>query len=65
MKGKNHFDHLEWWALKCRQDMENCQRQLTPFINAQIENANLFYRRLAKTKNGKQKIRELKLKSTG
>ncbi|MDO8633974.1 MAG: hypothetical protein Q7K34_01645 [archaeon] len=65
MKVKKLFDHIEWWALKCKQDMRNCQRQLTPFINAQIENANLFYQRLAKTKNGKQKIRELKLKPIG
>ncbi len=47
-------------AAYCKENMKECQQQLAPFINAQIENANEFYKRLAKTKNGKQKISQIK-----
>jgi hypothetical protein len=60
MRDKSHLEQIEKWALRCKQDMEECQKQLTPFINAQIENANQFYKRLAKTRKGKQKIMQLK-----
>jgi len=58
--GNSRMEHVEWWAKKCRQNMKECQRQVMPFIEAQIEMANDFYKRLAKTKGGMEKIRQLK-----
>lgn len=60
MKDKTHSEQIERWARYCKQNMKDCQRELTPFLNSQIENANAFYRRLAKTPGGKEKIRKLK-----
>jgi len=59
MKDKD-FDQIEFWAHKCRQNVKECQRQVNKFVNAQIEIANSFYKRLAKTRNGRQKIMQLK-----
>ncbi len=54
------LEHVEKWAFHCKNNIKECQKELTPFINAQIENANKFYKKLAKTKNGKEKIKKIK-----
>lgn len=56
MSDESRIEQVERWAKHCRRSMRECQRSLTPFVNAQIENANAFYRRLAKTRGGKRKI---------
>jgi hypothetical protein len=60
MKDKTHSEQLERWARHCKKNMKDCQRELTPFLNSQIESANAFYRRLARTPGGKEKIRKIK-----
>lgn len=57
---KKEFDFVEFWAQKCRQDMASCQKEVNRFNDAQIKIANDFYKRLAKTKSGREKILELK-----
>lgn len=59
-RDRSHLEQVERWARHCKRHMGECQRQLAPFINAQIENANRFYRRLAKTRGGKRKIMQIK-----
>jgi len=61
MAGKE-FDFVEFWAHKCRQNMQECLAETKPFINSQIENANKFYLKLAKTSQGRKKIKQLKMK---
>ncbi|MDD4083084.1 MAG: hypothetical protein PHD05_06880 [Sphaerochaetaceae bacterium] len=54
------MDFVEFWAKKCKEDMDSCLAQTTPFINSQILSANDFYLRLLKTPGGKEKIKLLK-----
>jgi len=60
MKENERMQTVERQALYCKAHMKECQQQLTPFVNAQIENANEFYKKLAKTKNGSKKLRQIK-----
>ena len=60
LNGKERLETVERQALYCKAHLKECQQQLTPFVNSQIENANEFYKRLAKTKNGTEKIRQIK-----
>ena len=62
MRDKTHAGFVEKWALYCKDNMKECQKVSAEFINAQIDNSNAFYKRLAKTKNGKQKITALRKK---
>ena len=60
MKGNERMQTVERQALYCKAHLKECQQQLTPLVNSQIENANEFYKRLAKTKNGVEKIKQIK-----
>jgi len=60
MKENLRMQTVERQAAHCKANMKDCQQQLAPFINSQIENANKFYEKLAKTKNGKEKIAKIK-----
>jgi len=60
MKEKTRLETVERQALYCKTHLRKCQQQVGQFTNAQIENANRFYKKLAKTKNGKQKIARIK-----
>ena len=46
MKANERLQTVERQAAYCKAHMRECQQQLAPFINAQIENANKFYKRL-------------------
>ena len=60
MKTNQRMQTVERQAAHCKANMKECQQQLAPFINSQIENAKKFYKKLAKTKKGKEKIRQIK-----
>ena len=60
MVDKQRMEFVEFWAEKCKKNMASCLAETTPFINSQIISANDFYKRLAQTPNGKEKIKELK-----
>ena len=57
---KKEFDFVEFWAKRCKQDMEKCRAEVIPFVNAQLDIANEFYSWLAKTQGGMEKIRKLR-----
>ncbi|MBN2251161.1 MAG: hypothetical protein JW724_03705 [Candidatus Altiarchaeota archaeon] len=61
MRDKTHNDHLERWAyyVKTHPGSEWI-RETKPFIDSQIIMANRFYARLAKEKNGPEKIRRIR-----
>ena len=54
------LQQVEQWARYCKNHMAICQQQLNPFIDSQLQLANDFYKRLAKTKDGIRKIRQIK-----
>ena len=60
MKESTRFSTVERQASYCKSHMQECQQQVNQFVNAQIETANQFYKNLSKTKNGKQKIAQIK-----
>ena len=61
MRDKSHDSQVKRWAEYCKADMKECQRQTTRLVNAQIENANKFYKRLSNMPKGKEKIAEIKM----
>ena len=54
------METVERQASYCKGHMQECRQQVAQFTNAQIENANQFYKKLAKTKNGREKITRIK-----
>ena len=60
MRDKSHQEQVERWALRCRQDMKGCLAETALLVNAQLEMANSFYKRLAAAPNGAEKIRALR-----
>ncbi|MCX6799517.1 MAG: hypothetical protein NTW59_05490 [Candidatus Diapherotrites archaeon] len=60
MKANERLATVERQAAYCKTHPKECRQQLAPFINAQIESANEFYKKLAKTKNGRKKIAQIK-----
>jgi hypothetical protein len=61
MPDKTHDEFIERWARFVRDHPRSeWEPQHMAFINSQIEMANAFYRRLAKTPGGKEKIRQLR-----
>jgi len=55
---KDRLEQIDRWAeyVKCNKDWKKLH---TEFINAQFQKSEDFYKRLAKTKEGKKKIIEL------
>ena len=60
MRDPSHMKKVELWAKYVREHPNEWRRQLNPFIDSQIIKANEFYRRLAATSNGLEKIEEIK-----
>ena len=57
---KQRMEFVEFWAKECKKDMKKCLAQTTLLVNSQINSANEFYSKLAKTPQGRAKIRKLK-----
>ena len=61
MRDKTHDEFIVMWADYVRtHPRSDWKPQHTAFINSQIEMANAFYERLAKTPGGMEKIRQLR-----
>ena len=61
MRDKTHAEHIERQAKMVRDDPKcTWKAEHTLFIDSQIEKANSFYEKLAKTRDGKEKIRKLR-----
>lgn len=50
MRDKTHSEQIERWAVKCRDNMNECKKEVNAFIDAQIEKANKFYENLPNEK---------------
>lgn len=57
---KQRLAQVDFWAEKCKEDMNSCLAQTIPFIDSQIVSANKFYAKLAKTNTGREKMTKLR-----
>ena len=61
MRNKSHIEQVERWAEYVKSNPDKWKSKLKPFLDSQIIMAQRFYKKLAETEQGKQKILELKL----
>jgi hypothetical protein len=59
MRDKSHEEQVERWAEYVRTH-DNWKEKLKPFLDSQIIIARRFYKKLAKTPEGREKIMMLK-----
>ena len=60
MRDKTHSEQIERWAKYVKENPENWKSKFNEFINSQIEISRRFYKELAKTDKGKEKIKKIK-----
>jgi len=59
MRDKSHEESIERWAEYVRKNPE-WKRHLKPFIDSQITIARRAYEKLSETREGREKIQEIK-----
>ena len=59
MRDKTHLEQIERWAEYVRTNPD-WKKKHTEFIDAQFEMSNRFYKKLAETPEGREKIKKLK-----
>jgi hypothetical protein len=59
MRDKSHKEFIERWASFVKNNPGKWQEYHTAFINSQLNSALEFYKRLGKTKGGKEKIKNI------
>lgn len=57
---KSHLDQVERWAKFVRENPNKWQEHHTKFINSLFLNHEEFFKKLASTPNGKEKILKLR-----
>jgi hypothetical protein len=57
---KEHEEQIIRWAEFVRDNPEKWKKHLKPFIDAQIKKSQKFYNELAKTSEGREKIKKLR-----
>ena len=57
---EEHQEQIERWAEYVKNNPSKWKAQLKPFLDAQIIMARRFYKKLAETQEGKEKIIELR-----
>ena len=61
VRDKSHSEQIERWAKFVKSNpRKEWIKHLKPFIDSQIKKANDFFKKLAKTKEGREKIRKIK-----
>ncbi len=66
MRDKTHNEQVERWANYVREHPEEWKSKLKPFLDSQIAIAIRFYKNLAKTEDGREKIKMIRsLKQAG
>jgi len=59
-RDKTHAEQIERWAKYVRENPDKWKAKLKPFLDGQIIMARRFYKELAKTPEGREKIRGLR-----
>jgi len=57
MKDRSHDEKIERWAKYVKEHPNEWKKHMKLFLDAQVTKANNFYKRLAETEEGKNKIR--------
>ena len=60
MRDKTHIEQVERWAEYVKNNPETWKKELKPFLDSQIIIARRFYKELAQTPEGKEKINLLR-----
>jgi len=60
MRDKTHDEQVIRWAEFVRDNPDKWKAKLKPFLDAQIIMAMRFYKKLAETEDGREKLRELR-----
>ncbi len=60
MRDKTHLEQVERWALYVQKNPAKWKSKLKPFLDSQILMSRRFYKKLAKTNNGLEKIKLLR-----
>lgn len=60
-RDSTHEEQIVRWANYVKEHPEEWKKKLKPFLDAQIIMARRFYKKLAETEEGKEKIRELQI----
>ena len=64
MRDKTHMEQVEKWAEFCRDNPRSVWiKQTKPLVDLQTIMANRFYKRLARIRGGKEKIKALLAKA--
>jgi len=64
MRDKTHAEHLKKWAEFVRtHPRSEWKPQVSALVDSQLEMANAFYARLAKTKAGHEKMKTLRART--
>jgi hypothetical protein len=56
----SRIEQIDRWANYVRNNPNSWKKHLKPFLDSQIIIANRFYKAIAKTKKGKEKLKILK-----
>ena len=57
MRDKTHMEQVERWAEYVKNNPDKWKSKIKPFIDAQIIMSKRFYKKLAETKEGMEKIK--------
>lgn len=60
MRDKTHDEQIERWAIYVRENPEKWKSKLKLFLDSQILIARRFYKNLAKSEDGKNKLLKLR-----
>lgn len=60
MRDKTHIDELERWARYVKENPDKWKSKIKPFLDSQIIMSRRFYKNLAKTNQGIEKIKRLR-----
>jgi hypothetical protein len=56
-RDRSHDEQIKRWADFVRENPDKWKKHLKPFLDAQIIMANRFYKKLAQTEGGAEKIK--------
>lgn len=59
-RDKTHSEQIERWAVYVRENPNKWKSKIKPFFDSQIIMARRFYKKLAETPEGKEKIKKLR-----
>ncbi|MDP2672467.1 MAG: hypothetical protein Q8O84_01500 [Nanoarchaeota archaeon] len=59
MRDKTHKDQIERWAIEVKTN-PNWKKELKPFLDAQIINAIIKYKKILSLPNGEEKLNKIR-----